>query len=633
MRALSVVVAFALGLVVWVGILSRPAAAETLTPTAAPSGAAAGRPYPGNGATEPALVGAEDARLADIRTMTSAAQWRGVNTSVPYRLPTTRISLILVPRELPYTLAELAFISPASVERQPYGFLVKEHVVVLAGATLSITPGEVVRLASDGTGFSSLVTLGGTLTAQGSPNAPVVITSWNVATKAPDANTADGRGYVRVLGGRAVITDTRLEHLGYWSGRTGGLALTGQDRHPSTTTTNAPAATPSAGGTNVARLEPNPRNAEPVTAELRSVQVSGGAFGLFVSDAEGVTVRDSSMEGSLVDGLVLHRGVRTATLTNVQVTNSNKDGVVVSREATGVELLNVVTTDNGNNGLTVDGRPLALGPGVAGDAITPFGGNTVTGGVSAGNDRYGVEVLGGYGTTVSGVEVGGNAVGVVVSEGATDVTLSGNHLSGAQEQAISVRDGATKVVVRDNVVNGGGTGIYVRNAQATIGGNTVDGVREHGITVVGHADGTVVAGNTVAGRGSSALDLGRATGVLAENNLSDGWVVSKSLQATLAGSLKPLSVVWMLVLLAILLSVRVRLRARKRGIVDPFADQAPLSQITRGIVDRNSVGGDKSQTPRPVPPALSSGPEHEPARSPDSDREGQAFAQPPQVVP
>lgn len=615
MRARNVIVVLALGLVVWGNALSQPAAAETLTPTAAPSSATAGRPYPGNGATEPALVEAEDARLIDIRTMTSGAQWRGVNTSVPYRLPTTRISLILVPRELPYTLAELASISPASVERHPDGYLVKEHIAVLAGATLSITPGEVVRLASDGTGFSSLVTLGGTLIAQGSPQAPVVITSWNVGKQAPDTNTADGRGYVRVFGGRAVITDTRLEDLGYWSGRTGGLALTGQDRLPSTTT-NAPAATPSAGGTNVAPLAPSPRNAQPVKAELRSVQVSGCAFGLFASDAEGVTVRDSSITGSLVDGLVLHRGIRTATLTNVKVAKSDKDGVVVSRGATGVKLLDVVTTDNGNNGLTVDGRPLALGPGVGGDAITSFGGNTVTGGVSAGNDRYGVEVLGGYGTMVSGVEVGGNAVGVVVSEGATDVTLSGNHLSGAQEQAISVRDGVTKVVVRDNVVDGGGTGIYVRNAQATIRGNTVGGVRKHGITVVGHVDGTIVVGNTVAGRGSSALDLDRATGVVAENNLADGWVVSKSLQATLAGTLKPLSVVWMLVLLAIiLLSVRARLRSRKQGIVDPFAAQAPLSQFTRGIVDRNSVGRDGSQTPPPVPPAPSSSPEHEPARS------------------
>ena len=39
----------------------------------------------------------------------------------------------------------------------------------------------------------------------------------------------------------------------------------------------------------------------------------------------------------------------------------------------------------------MDGRALALGPDVDGDAITPFGGNAVAGGEFLRNQRYGIE--------------------------------------------------------------------------------------------------------------------------------------------------------------------------------------------------------------------------------------------------
>ena len=441
--------------------------------------------------------------------MTSTAAWRDVDTTQPYRLATgRRITLVLVPRERPYDMAELAEISPSSVKKQSErSYLVQEHVVVLDGATLTVTD-QRVRLASDATGFSSVVTLGGTLAVRGSAEEPARFVAWDPHKKAPDTNTADGRGYIRLLGGRSVITDAQFSDLGFWSGRTGGLSITG-DTEPDQAAAGQPPENPKGQeGVPVVKLKPKSSSDRPASAELSNIKVAGSAFGLFVADATDLTLADATISGALVDGIVLHRGVRATTLTDVRVDHSGKDGIVVSRDATGISLENTSVTDNGRNGLTMDGRALALGPGVEGDAITPFGGNAVAGGEFLRNQRYGIEVLGGYGTDVQDAAIGENSVGLVASEAATDVMVDGNTFTGPHEQAVSVRDGATKIIIRNNEVRGSATAIYNRNAQSIIVGNSISEVSKHGITVVGQAAGTVVTDNTISGRGPAATKHG-----------------------------------------------------------------------------------------------------------------------------
>ena len=377
--------------------------------------------------------------------------------------------------------------------------------------------------------------------------------------------------------------------LGFWSGRTGGISITG-DVEPDRAEAGPPPENPKGQeGVPVVNLKPKSSADRPASAELSNIEVAGSAFGLFVNDASELTLSDASISDALVDGIVLHRGVRATTLTDVRVDRSRKDGVVISRDATGIRLEDTSVTDNGRNGLTMDGRALALGPDVDGDAITPFGGNAVAGGEFLRNQRYGIEVLGGYGTNVQGAAIGENSVGLVASEAATDVMVEGNTFTGPHEQAVSVRDGATKIMIRNNEVRGSATAVYNRNAQSIIEGNTISEVSKHGITVVGQAAGTVVTGNTISGRGPAALDMDRAVGLVAEKNVSDGWLVSRSLEAVLAGIFKPLTVVWMLVVLVILVSIRVRLKSRSRGIVDPFEAQAPLSSFSGGVVDRQLI--------------------------------------------
>src|SRR4029453_19655596 len=111
-------------------------------------------PSPRHPATERRRVPAQEARINEVPRSPSRAAWRNVDTTQPYRLATGhRISLVLVPRERPYDMAELAEISPSSVKRQSKrSYVVQEHVVVLDGATLTVTEGQQVRLGSHAPG-------------------------------------------------------------------------------------------------------------------------------------------------------------------------------------------------------------------------------------------------------------------------------------------------------------------------------------------------------------------------------------------------------------------------------------------------------------------------------------------------
>ena len=46
--------------------------------------------------------------------------------------------------------------------------------------------------------------------------------------------------------------------------------------------------------------------------------------------------------------------------------------------------------------------------------------------------------------------------------------VDGNTFTGPHEQAVSVRDGAAKITIRNNTVRGSATAIYNRNAQSII---------------------------------------------------------------------------------------------------------------------------------------------------------------------
>ena len=168
-----------------------------------------GTSYPGDPAREARLVEQESERLIYVRTVASAARWRVDGLEGAYRLRTgSTTTLVLPARAEPYTVADLSMLIPQSFARQDDGaYVLSENVVVLAGATLALVAPEGpegldIRLESRPEYFTSIVALGGSLTLAGSETADVRLTSWDSGEQAVDTSTADGRAYVRILGGR-----------------------------------------------------------------------------------------------------------------------------------------------------------------------------------------------------------------------------------------------------------------------------------------------------------------------------------------------------------------------------------------------------------------------------------------------
>lgn len=575
--------------------------------------------YPGDPVQEARLVETESERLVYVRTVAAAARWSDAATaSAPYRVATgSTFTLVLPARPEPYTVADLGALAPQTFVRQPDGsYLLEESIAVLTGAELELGQdrGLTIRLRSDAGAFVSIVALGGALTMRGSAYAPVTVTSLDPATGEPDRQTADGRAYLRVIGGTATISHSRFSDLGFWSGNTAGLALTGTEEagafsptpetpdptSPSPTspdpTSPGPIQPPEAAGAQL--LPPGAISAagtegesaySHVTAALDHVSVSGNAFGLFVTSAEGVTVRDSTFRNNLVDGVVLHRFVSDSSITRTSATGNAADGFTVGRSSGDVHFDRVSARDNGRNGLTLNGRALAEGPSASGTAVDTSGGNRVRHSTITGNDRYGVEVSGGRDVTVASTRFTSNAIGVVVSHAAEDVTVRDNTLGDQTWQAIAVRDGVADTTIAGNTITGGQTGVYLRNARADVTDSDISGVARHGVTMVGDVTGARVANNTISGFGAIAVWNERATGGTVEDNDESGWRPAPTMAAFINALFQPLTVMWIL-LGALLVGTSLTRRGGQYAIRHPYAERVPLTSLSRGVVSPESLG-------------------------------------------
>lgn len=570
-------------------------------------------PYPGDPDSEAAHVAAEDDRLVEVRTVDSLSARGNEALRSPYRLGTgSAYTLVLTARREPYTVEDLLNLAPQTFVRQPDGaYLLSEHLVVQAGATLNLASSGGLRLllASDGDGFVSLVNYGGRLNISGTEGAPVDISSFNRNTERPDRTTEDGRAYVRSFGGQVHLKHTELSDLGFWSGRTGGLSLTGTDRPDGgalddlgdTLKVREDGAAVAAGGsekdsdTDLEGAGPSdlsdvlPAGPLPVpmvdvespkysfvSASLADVKVSGNAFGLFVSGANGLDIRNSAFSSSLVDGIVLHRYVVNAVIEGTSAAKNGGDGMVLARATTGIVLSEVRADGNSRNGITMSGLPLAEGPSATGISVGSYGNNSVANSHMADNGRYGVEVIGGINVGVLANDVRDNDMGVVVREGAEKVSVVGNRISSSTRQGIAIRDGVDEATVSGNIVTGGETSVYVRESGAVVKGNTLTDATSHAVTFVGDTVDTELVQNAISGKGPSAIDAQRAEVDRDgwDNDVS-GWEDTTPFLVTLKRFLQPLTAMW-LVLAGLLVFTAVRGVRAHREKRHPYAATEPM---------------------------------------------------------
>ncbi|WP_329089403.1 right-handed parallel beta-helix repeat-containing protein [Streptosporangium sp. NBC_01469] len=558
-----------------------------------------------------ALVDQEDLRIMQTRATLSSALARGGPAAARSRVPHISSSangqtLVLPQRREPYRIADLERLGQEYFQKQSDdSYVLGINLFAGPGAKLVLqnaTGPLVIRMRSDPGAFVSIVGFGANIRINGSARNPVRITSWNAHDRTADTKVSDGRAYLRVVGGELKMSHAVVEYLGFWSGPTGGLALTGSDRPtknadlvalpatppqsslPQSSSTPSPKPTaaqqrallpngllvPSRGdgnqieitdGAGRGRVSYRMPEANLVTGDITDTKITGNAYGIFITASNETRIIDVSVTGSLVHGVLLHRFARNATIENTSVTGSRGDGFVLSRGTQNVTITGSEAERNNGNGFTISGLPLARGPSASGESLRSFGGSSVTSSTARDNGRYGVEIQGGVKLVVQTTEVIGGEMGIVVSQDATGVRVTGNRLTGQRSQGIALRDGVRGARISGNIVRDTQTAIYLRNSEATISANTVESASLHAISLLGTANGTKITENTLGGAGRSALDTSRAKGTTTvEQNNTAGWQDTAGFWTMVKRIAKPMNLIWLGVISLIVLSALRALR-------------------------------------------------------------------------
>lgn len=538
---------------------------------------------------------AEDDRIYGIVSDTPG----GTATS-PYEVPAVAPSIVptvvLTPRAAAYDLPALERLGAA--QRQPDGaWMITRSVLVGRDAQLRIEePGGRLLMASGTAGFASIVAFKGTLVLAGAPGAPLTVTGWDPAAGAADVLVDDGRSYLRSVGGRMDLREVRATDLGFWSGRTGGVAWTG-----------------SAG--------------EPGAGAATATTVERSHYGMFTSRVADLMINGGAVRDNAVDGLLVHRESAGLTVRDLEATGNARHGIAVSAGTQRITLSGVTTSANGGSGIRIDGAALAASASAGGASTEPGRGFTVEASTATGNAEVGILAVGTAGLVLRDNAVSGSPDGIVVRGASVEPQLTGNSVV-ADGFGIAVRDGVTGARLAGNRVGPALIAVQVADAVALLRDNTVDQAGRYAVSLVGATGGSEVAGNRLGGRGPAAVDVHRVAigqNVTVGGNDAGAWVVDRDDLQYWSGYVAdhPLILLWLLILaLPVLARWRARRRQAQRG-THPYAHlppgpsagteavpwQATLTPVDRVALARAVAGvgpgGRKSRPGHPpVPPHL-----------------------------
>lgn len=505
-----------------------------------------------SGERQAALVTAEDDRLSRVTS-------GHLSTRKPYLLPAgpgSPATQVLTARAAPYTLASLERLGAA--EQAPDGsWLLTHSVVVTRGAELRIqAPGDTLHLSSGPAGFTSVIAFKGTIALGGEAGAPLTVTSWDPTTQAADTDLSDGRAYIRALGSRMDLNRTAVSDLGFWSGRTGGLAWTGNSSMPS-------------------------------TGSLAESVVRGGHYGVFTSRASALALTDSTLQDNELDGLLVHHDSDGLTVRNVTSTANGRDGFALVSGAQRITLTASTASRNAGDGFRIDGSPRVAASTPGGPDAPPTAAParaaeappsltyTVQRCSATANADAGIVVSRADNVLITGNTVSGSGDGIVVRGPADAPQITGNTVD-AGGFAIAVRNGVTTAQLHNNNVRSSAVGLHVLDSVADLGTNSVTASR-YGVSLVGNVTGSSVIANRVSGRGLAAVDTVRlapaATADVAGND-EDTWVTDRDNVAYWTGYAAdhPLLLLWLLILL-IPLAARIWARRRRTRSTAPDSVQ------------------------------------------------------------
>jgi hypothetical protein len=475
----------------------------------------------GNAAQESAMVSAEDKRL---RTILHDAADLYQPEVIPTRgsLPT----LVLTAGQAPYTADTLVEYG-AMVMLPNNSALLLDNVFVSTNATLDLGGSNLRTLYMDSGsgGFATIVAWNGNLSFAGTSAQPLTIMGWDRTKNAPAADTGDGRSYIREVAGRLSLTNTRVSALGFWSGRTGGVAWTGLEGKPST------------GG-------------------ATGSSFTDDTYGAFVSRGEGLDFSDDLFEYNQLDGLHIHRYSTDISVTSSSAVRNGGNGFVVSPATDDTLLRDDISEHNAGNGYFINGRPLATGASAYGGSIAPGTGTTLNDSASLNNGEMAILVEGGTGTAITSDQICTDVTGIAVRDGISGAVVTGNDIRCAPKSGISVGPTATGTVLAGNTIVGARTGILVQDTSAVaMYDNVISEATVFGVSVRGAGSQVSGVGNTISGTGFRAVDYRSLAPApnLSETN-SSGWTTHVRVTFLSYLVYHPLAAMWLSMLVVVLLA-------------------------------------------------------------------------------
>jgi hypothetical protein len=429
------------------------------------------------------LVAAEDDRLTAVAALAAddpalVDQWNTV---------------VLAPKngqQWGYTVADLEALGAIRVDDDRTLTLVR-NVVVRRGAELDFYGGGTVRMLSSAEGTTSIVVWGGTLGVFGGEDDPLAFTSWDEAAAAPDRDENDGRAYVRARDGVLVIGHAEFRDLGYWSGRTGGLAVTGtgDDR---------------------------------ASAGIVSTKITGLHYGVFFSDTTQAGIQDTTIEDSTLTGVEVTNGASDTTIERTTITGSGGDGVSVSRQSTGTKVTDSTVDGSAGWGIRVDGSALAGGPTSGGYGLTPAKGFTLTGSHVRDSGEGGVRVISTDDTEIRGTEVDEARSAVLVEGPSKGLTVADADLSSSDLRGLDVSGRITDATVSDSRLAGRRIALELTGAAVIVRDNDLRVASGFAVELSEDARADIT-GNTFHGVGQDVVASWSGSRTMQQGNVQTDW--------------------------------------------------------------------------------------------------------------
>lgn len=488
-------------------------------------------------------------------------------------IPGVPASSIPVPRSpVRYTAADLIRYK-ALVQLPSGGALLQDNVFVSARAQLVLSSSAEQAIYMDSTprGSASIVGWGGSMSFTGSIRRPLTIKGWREATMTPAADTGNGRPYIREVAGKMTLTHVRVSSLGFWSGRTGGIAWTGLTSRAST------------GGATASTFTDN-------------------TYGAFVSRGRGMKFTGDLFESNQLDGFHLHRGTVGTRATSSSAVRNGANGFHVDRATRRTVLRRDVSQHNGTNGFLLDGRPLVISASASGDGVAPGSGIEVEGSAALDNGRTGILIEGGTGTLLDTNEICAQQSGIALRFGASKTILDGNDIRCSPRVGISLGPSAPGTLLSGNAISGARIGMLVSSSGSVeMDHSRITHGTVFGITIRGAS--SVVSGqdNVISGTGFRAVDVRADAGhpALSGSNTAE-WLYHKKVTVLSYLKFHPLAILWLsivfLVIFGALWSRRRRLTPHPypqsvRRVV-PAPEPERLAPVLVGAAARQSRDAD-----------------------------------------